>query len=177
MDTKGPAGEAEVARTFMSRSVIAGLALLLGACASAPSAAKSDALVDRYDEAVLKQVVAELGYAMIDTNVSASGKPFMSVEATDELSFRIMGEGCQGDGKDQICRGIQLSTQFGHTGADFASLIEQGNRTLRPAKLFPVDAGMAYERYLIMDGGISKQNLAENIAIFVQILQIVLDRL
>lgn len=161
----------------MSRGLVAGLVLMFGACASAPPAAKPGALIDRYDEAVLRKIVAELGYSLVDTDVSASGKPFMSVEAGDGPAFRIMGEGCQGEGAEQVCRGIQLSTQFGHTGADFASLIEQGNRTLRPAKLFPVDAGMAYERYLIMDGGISEQNLAENIAVFVQIMQIVLDRL
>jgi hypothetical protein len=162
----------------MIRGAVVGLSLLLAACATtAPSPAKSGALIDRYDEARLKKVVGELGYAVVDADISASGKPFLSVEVGEELAFRIMGESCQGEGAAQVCQGVQLSTQFGHTGADFADLIEQGNRTLRPAKLFQVDAGMAYERYLIMDGGISEQNLAENISVFVQVMQIVLERL
>jgi hypothetical protein len=158
--------------------VAAGLALVLGACASTgSSSAKSGALIDRYDEGALKKIVADLGYSLVDTDVSATGKPFMAVEAGDELSFRIMGESCEGEGKAQVCRGVQLSTQFGQTGADLDSIITQGNRTLRPAKLFPVDAGLAYERYLIMDGGITTENLATNITVFVEIMQIVLDRL
>ena len=68
-------------------------------------------------------------------------------------------------------------TQFGETNTDLDNLIEQGNRTLRPAKLFRVDAGMAYERYLIMDGGITEENLKTNISVFVEVLRIVLDRL
>jgi hypothetical protein len=161
----------------MVRGLIVGLALLLGACASTGTSAKSGALIDRYDEAALKKIVADLGYSLVDTDVSASGKPFMAVEASDELSFRIMGESCEGEGKAQVCRGVQLSTQFGQTGADLDNIIVQGNRTMRPVKLFPVDAGLAYERYLIMDGGITAENLATNITVFVEIMQIVLDRL
>ncbi len=168
----------------MVRGLVAGLALLLGACAStpasgpsSPAAATSGALITRYDEAALKKVVADLGYALVDTDVSSTGKPFMSVEASDELAFRIMGESCVGEGKDQVCQGIQLSTQFGETAADLGVIIEQGNRTLRPAKLFRVDSGMAYERYLIMDGGITPENLGVNISVFVEVMQIVLERL
>jgi hypothetical protein len=157
----------------------AGLAVALGACATTAGAAPaaSGALIDRYDEAVLKKVIADLGYALVDTDVSAAGKPFMSVEAGDGVAFRIMGESCEGEGASQVCQGVQLSTQFGQADADLANLIEQGNRTLRPAKLFAIDAGMAYERYLIMDGGITEKNLSTNISVFVEVLQIVLERL
>jgi hypothetical protein len=167
----------------MVRGVAAGLALLLGACASTPAsgplsfAAAPGGLITRYDEAALKKVVADLGYSLVDTDVSSTGKPFMSVEAGDEVAFRIMGESCVGEGKEQVCQGIQLSTQFGETAADLDVIIEQGNRTLRPAKLFRVDSGMAYERYLIMDGGITAENLSTNISVFVEVLQIVLERL
>jgi len=50
-------------------------------------------------------------------------------------------------------------------------IIEQGNRTLRPAKLFRIDSGLAYERYLIMDGGVSRENLKTNISVFVEVLE------
>jgi len=165
----------------MVRALAAGLVLLLGACATgapkAPGVASAGALITRYDEAALKQVVTGLGYSVVDSGLSSSGKPFLSVEAGKELAFRIMGESCEGEAAKQVCMGIQLSTQFAQTNDDLDNLIEQGNRTLRPAKLFRVDAGMAYERYLIMDGGITPENLKTNISVFVEILQIVLDRL
>jgi hypothetical protein len=162
----------------MIRALVAGLVLLVGACATgAPKAPSAGGLITRYDEAALKRIVTGLGYSVVDTAVSSTGKPFIAVEAGDEMAFRIMGESCEGEAAKQVCMGIQLSTQFGETSADLDNLIEQGNRTLRPAKLFRVDAGMAYERYLIMDGGITPENLKTNISVFVEILQIVLDRL
>jgi hypothetical protein len=166
----------------MMRWLAAGLGLLAAACAStatptggAPKAAGG--LIDRYDEAALKKIIADLHYKVVDTDVSSTGKPFMSVEAVDGVAFRIMGESCEGEGKDQVCAGVQLSTQFGDTAADLDNIIAQGNRTLRPAKLFRVDAGMAYERYLIMDGGISTENLSTNITVFVEVMQLLLERL
>lgn len=157
----------------------AGLGLFAAACASAAphSGPQAGGSIDRYDEAVLKKIVTDLRYSVVDTDVSSSGKPFMSVEAGDGAAFRIMGESCEGEGKDQVCRGIQLSTQFSETSADLDNIIAQGNRTLRPAKLFRVDAGMAYERYLIMDGGITPENLSTNITVFVEVMQILLERL
>ena len=164
------------------RWLVAGLGLLAAACASSapqsggtPKAAGG--LIDRYDEAALKKVIADLHYKVVDTDVSSSGKPFMSVEAGADVAFRVMGESCEGEGKNQVCLGIQLSTQFGETAADLDNIITQGNRTLRPAKLFRVDAGMAYERYLIMDGGISAENLSTNISVFVEVMQLLLERL
>jgi len=166
----------------MMRWLAAGLGLLAAACAStapqtgaAPRAAGG--MIDRYDETALKKVIGDLHYSVVDTDVSSSGKPFISVEAGDGVAFRIMGESCEGEGKDQVCQGIQLSSQFGETGTDLDNIITQGNRTLRPAKLFRVDAGMAYERYLIMDGGISAENLSTNISVFVEVMQLLLERL
>jgi hypothetical protein len=165
----------------MVRSLAFGLALTLGACAttapgnSAPSAGK---LVDRYDEAALSSIMAELKYAIVETSVSSSGKPFMTVEAGDELSFRVMGESCEGEGAAQVCLGVQLSTQFAEIdGTDFDAIMATANRTLRPAKLFRVDSGLAYERYLIMDGGISRENLKTNISVYVEVLQAIYGRL
>lgn len=158
---------------MMVRALVA--ALMLGGCATtgvpAP-AAETGALVDRYDEAVLRAIMADLAYAVVDTSENAAGKPFMMVEAGEALAFRVMGESCQGEGAAQVCAGVQLSTQFGETGeADFDEVMATANRTLRPAKLFRAGPGLAYERYLIMDGGVSRENLKTNIVVFVQVLE------
>jgi hypothetical protein len=152
----------------------AALSLPLCACATtAPtSTPTSIKLIDRYDETELTSILRELKYAIVDSSVSSSGKPFMTVEAGDELAFRVMGESCIGDGAAQICQGVQLSTQFAEAGGvDFDEVIANANRTLRPAKLFRIDSGLAYERYLIMDGGISRENLKTNISVYVEVLE------
>jgi hypothetical protein len=158
---------------MMVRALCAALAL--GACAtSGPSmqAPAAAAVVDRYDEGVLREIMAELRYAVVDASVNASGKPFMTVEAGDELSFRVMGESCEGEGVAQICAGVQLSTQFGEAGnVDFDAVMATANRTLRPAKMFRVESGLAYERYLIMDGGVTRENLRTNIVVYVEVLE------
>jgi hypothetical protein len=51
------------------------------------------------------------------------------------------------------------------------------NRTLRPAKLFWAGDTLAYERYLIMDGGVSRTNLKENISVYVEILEALMGQL
>jgi hypothetical protein len=165
---------------MMIRSIAACSLLALGACATAQNAAAPPQapLIDRYDEAALVSIMRELTYAVIETSVSASGKPFMTVEAGDGLSFRVMGESCRGEGAGQVCLGVQLSTQFGEIGGvDFDAVMAAANRTLRPAKLFRVDSGLAYERYLIMDGGITRENLKTNISIYVEILQVLYGQL
>ncbi len=159
---------------MIARVLVAALAM--GGCAT--SALKLDAgpaaeaQIDRYDGAELMSIMRELGYAVVDTSVNAAGKPFMTVEAGDELAFRVMGENCEGEGAAQVCAGVQLSTQFGETGGvDFDAVMATANRTLRPAKLFRVESGLAYERYLIMDGGVSPENLKTNIVVYVEVLK------
>jgi hypothetical protein len=162
------------------RSAILGLLLLLGACATtaAGNAPGISRLIDRYDEAQLAAIMRELKYVVVESSVTSSGKPFMTVEAGDELSFRVMAEACKGEGAAQVCLGVQLSTQFAEAGgADFDAIMDTANRTLRPAKLFRVDSGLAYERYLIMDGGISQENLKTNISVYVEVLEAIYGQL
>lgn len=164
----------------MLRYLALGVALMLGGCAtSAPQAPTSSTkLIDRYDEAALTSIMRELKYAIVESSVSSSGKPFMTVEAGDELSFRVMGESCEGEGPSQVCLGVQLSTQFAEAGdVDFDEVMAAANRTLRPAKVFRIDSGLAYERYLIMDGGISRENLKTNISVYVEVLEALYGRL
>jgi hypothetical protein len=165
----------------MMRPLVFALLLAAGACATAQTVsgpAPALALIDRYDEAALRSIMTELEYAVIDASVSDSGKPFLTVEASDELSFRVMGESCEGEGAAQVCRGVQLSTQFGEMGGvDFDAVMATANRTLRPAKLFRVDAGLAYERYLIMDGGVAHENLKTNISVYVEVLEAIYRQL
>jgi len=155
---------------------IIGLAAALSLCACAttsPTSAGPSAetgLIDRYDAPALRSIIAELGYTITDQGPSSTGKPMLVVETPENFSFRILGESCEGEGKDQVCQGVQLSTQFAESGADFDEIMARANRTLRPAKVFRVDAGLAYERYLIMDGGVSRENLKTEIEVFVEIL-------
>jgi hypothetical protein len=165
---------------MMIRFLTFGLALALGACATTgpQPAASSTKLIDRYDEAALTSILQELKYAIVESSVSSSGKPFMTVEAGDELSFRVMGESCVGEGAAQVCQGVQLSTQFAEAGdVDFDAVMATANRTLRPAKVFRIDSGLAYERYLIMDGGISRENLKTNISVYVEVLEVLFEQL
>jgi hypothetical protein len=148
--------------------------LALAACATAapPPAglANGAGLIDRYDDQLLRSILAELGYTISEQTPPSSAKPMLIVDTPQDFSFRLLGESCEGEGGDQICQGVQLSTQFAENGADFDEIMARANRTLRPAKVFRVDAGLAYERYLIMDGGVSRENLKTEIEVFVEIL-------
>jgi hypothetical protein len=177
----------------MKCAFAAGLLLLLASCAGAPTpaalaagvrastppaSAADQGLIDRYDEQALRSIFAELGYSVVDASVTASGKPFLSVEAGKTLAFVATGDGCEGKDALKICWGIQLSTVIGSAGgADLGEIQEKANRTLRPAKLFVGNAGLVYERYLVMDGGVSRENLKTNVSVYVEILQALLDQI
>ncbi|HVY90616.1 MAG TPA: YbjN domain-containing protein [Hyphomonadaceae bacterium] len=138
-------------------------------------------LIDRYDGPVLRSIISELGYTISDSDVDSQGRPRMTIEVGGDSSaaFRIVGQSCEGKDKDQVCQGIQLAAQFGKNGDDekLGDLVDRVNRTLRPAKIFWIDSGLAYERYLIMDGGVSRENLKTNIEVFVEILQAIWDQI
>lgn len=153
--------------------------LTLAACATTQAGGSADTggLIDRYDPAALRSIISELGYKVGDTGESSSGKPMMVIDTPEGLSFRILGESCDGEGKEQVCQGVQLSAQFAQGNADLDEVMARGNRTLRPAKLFRVDAGLAYERYLIMDGGVSRENLKTEVEVFVEILGALLKQI
>jgi Putative bacterial sensory transduction regulator len=171
----------------MLKWAIMGLALGLAACTSmsqapmgaAPGAAGADALIDRYDEVALKSITSELGYSISEKDTDNQGRPFMTVEAGGDMAFRIGGQSCEGKSKEQVCQGVQLTARFPGDPDDekLNEIVDRVNRTLRPAKIFFIESGVAYERYLIMDGGVSRENLKVNIEVFVEILEAILKQI
>jgi hypothetical protein len=152
----------------------------LSACATAPPAAgpnavEAGALIDRYDEQALRSVMSELGYEVLNARVNGVGKPAMSIKA-GEMAFEVTGESCEG--APQVCAGVQLSAQFPEPDSvDVDEVMAKANRTLRPAKLFRAGSGIVYERYLIMDGGLSRKNLSTEISVYVEILEALFKQL
>lgn len=144
--------------------------LLVAAALALPSAAQQP-LVDRYDETVLREVATSLGYKVVDVLENAD-KPSMTVEVDGSLAFQIEGLSCTGEGADQKCLGLHLAAILAGAGDnDPEELIAEINRTWRPGKLFAVSQGLAFERYLILDDGISRGNLASNIETFGEMLK------
>jgi hypothetical protein len=168
----------------MKRIVAASLILALGACASTgtpsaapPASAAAAGLIDRYDEQAMRSIMSELEYVVLDAHKNAAGRPAMSIEAGD-MAFEVTGESCEGAGAAQVCAGVQFSAQFPENDAvDVDEVMARANRTLRPAKLFRAGAGVVYERYLIMDGGISRENLKTEISVYVEILEALFGQL
>lgn len=135
-------------------------------------------LVTSYDEAVLRAVIKELGYKVGDTFIKPTGEPSMNVEMPGDLAFQIEGQFCTGKEKEQVCPGLEIATIFGDTGkVDSDVLIADVNRTYRPGKLFAFPRGFAFERYMILDGGITKENLSENIETYAEMLKAVWARM
>jgi hypothetical protein len=101
----------------------------------------------------------ELEYKVLDARINGDGKPAMSIEA-GALAFEVTGESGEGEGSARVCAGVQLAAQFPENSAvDVDEVMARANRTLRPAKLFRAGAGVVHERYLIMDGGISRDTI------------------
>ncbi len=158
--------------------MIRGLIAAIAFCLLAPQAMAQAMLVDRYDEAAIRKVVEELGYRVTDATVGSDGEPSLTVEMSGDLAFVIDGLFCRGEGKAQVCSGVQMAAIMGDPGGkDLDSVADKFNRTYRPAKLFVTTRGLVLERYLIMDHGVTVGNLKTNINVFCDMLTAIWENL
>lgn len=146
-------------------------ALLVLAVLAAPAALADEPLMDRFDGKALEKLITAMpDYKVLDNAIDAAGKPTMTVEFGD-FAFQVEGEFCEGEGKAQVCTGLQMSAILGDQGdADLDAVATKFNKGARAAKVFRIDAGLVLERYLILDHGVSPLNVKANIESFAEIL-------
>lgn len=165
----------------MIRACLAGLTLGGLALAATPAAMAQTALMERYDEAVIRKIVKEIGFGVSNYEIADDGEPTMTVEPPSDLPFLIDGMFCEGSDADKhkSCTGLQMAAIVGDVDGkqDLKAIAEKFNRGYRPAKLFVTDRGLVLERYLILDGGISEHNLKTNIEVFADMLKAIWDDL
>jgi len=177
----------------MVRGLVAGLVLMLGACATVPASgpasgpaggpavapvANSGALIDRYDAAAIESVAKELGFAVVSrTGPEEDGGPNIRLSSAKGGEFGAFGVSCSGDGAARKCDGIQFVASFdAPADADETAVyLDEVNATFSVAKMVQLENRLSLSRYLIMDSGISRGNLLVNLQIFEEVLGYVVE--
>lgn len=126
------------------------------------------------------QVVTELRAEDLDWLVAQGGhtvvarRPDMSADVDTQGGFKFMlqGEACEGAGKAMRCEGLALFAYWTLDASDAAKvapLLVAFNRDYPAAKVFMWDGAAAIERYVVISGGVTVENLLTEIEVFLLI--------
>lgn len=130
----------------------------------APAAAP--ALVQGWSEPQLGKVL-EMAAASGPSFSGAPERPVVDAANAEGLRFRLMGQGCQGE----TCTALIAVMGIGlPEGADANALAAAFNAKFVQAKFQPQGAtAVLMTRYILIQGGVSEENLAANLAQFLAI--------
>lgn len=150
---------------------LVGLAGLFLACGTATA----QTTIDRYDPAVLTKIVEDMGYDVLDeADASEDDGPFLIFENGDGLIFGFQGAVCDDKKAGARCLGILIyGALTPPEDDDFDSLSYMNTYNIQhsAAKLVDENGDLALTRYLIMDDGISRENLRVNVDVFVELYE------
>ncbi|MBI1359497.1 MAG: hypothetical protein GC155_04340 [Alphaproteobacteria bacterium] len=163
--------------TAMAACWFAGAAALAAPPATPPSStapAAAGGLIDHYDEAAIREMVAQMGHKVVRTADQGDDRPFLVMETKTGELVAALATACHGDGPKRLCQGIQLIVDMvPPEDANAEGLVEEFNGTYAAAKFFYVDGKVRLSRYIILDDGITRKNFQANVDVMVEIADLV----
>lgn len=150
-------------------------ALLTGALLAGPAHAQ-DVMMKALDFGVLREVTKELGITLSDEGVDDDGDYYFEMESESGLSFYLYGGGCSEGDPAQGCLGLNMIASF--TLDDVADAHDvMDSISYAFMKIYLSGDNIKASRYLIFDGGITRENMKENVSVFVQIADAIWEQL
>ena len=98
--------------------------------------------------------------------------PAVEMRTPEGLIFYAIGNACEAD----TCTGLKLLGRHEPEGRVTVAQINGFNRDIPPVKVWYNDNVMAMERYLILNGGVSRANLAYEVDTFITIMSVLVER-
>lgn len=155
-------------------AAIASAALSLGLFAS-PARAQ-DAVMKALDFGALKAASTELGYKLADEGVDEDGDYYLELQSDSGLMFYLYGAGCSEDDAAKDCLGLNMIASFTlNDEADAHEVMDSISYAFM--KIYRSGDDIKASRYLIFDGGITRENMKENVSVFVQIADSIWEQL
>ncbi len=155
-------------------AAIASAALSLALLASPAQA--QDVLMKALDFGELKAASAELGHTLADEGVDEDGDYYLEVQSESGLMFYLYGAGCSEDDPAKECLGLNMIASFTlNDEADVHEVMDSVSYAFM--KIYRSGDDVKASRYLIFDGGITRENMKENLSVFVQIADAVWEQL
>lgn len=151
------------------------LAALWFALATSPAHAQ-DTLMKALDFGALRTVSSELDLTVTDEGVDEDGDYYLEAESETGLLFYLYGAGCSEDDPAEGCLGLNLVASFTMDGeSDLHEVMDSISYAFM--KIYRSGEDIKASRYVIFDGGITRENMKENVSVFVQIADAIWEQL
>jgi hypothetical protein len=153
----------------------AALVVLCFAFTASPAQAQ-DTVMKALDFGQLRSASSELGLTLTDEGVDGDGDYYLEVESETGLLFYLYGAGCSEADPAQGCLGLNMVASF--TLNDEADVHEvMYSVSYAFMKIYRSGDDIKASRYVIFDGGITRENMKENVSVFVQIADAIWEKL
>jgi hypothetical protein len=149
--------------------LLAGLFALAFACLAAPALAEDgDKLMKVLDFEELREIAEELDYVVTEEGVDEDGDFYFEIESDTGLVFHLYGASCDDDNPRKDCAGLNAVGSFTlDAEADVPAVM--GTISFAFMKVYRSGDEVKISRYVIFDGGITRENLKENVRVFAEI--------
>lgn len=128
---------------------------------AAPASAQTVMTDFAFDD--LRSVLADLKDTVTDEDTNSEGVHFIEVKTEGGLSYVVYGRQCATE-KPLRCTGAQVMSSFTIKSARLDEAIEAIDYAA--VSDFAEDGEVKISRYLIFDGGITRENLKTNLTVF-----------
>ncbi|MDP3735938.1 MAG: hypothetical protein Q8R02_01035 [Hyphomonadaceae bacterium] len=135
--------------------------LFAAAVIAAPASAQTVMTDFSFDD--LRLVFADLKDTVTDEDTNSDGIHFIEAKTEGGLSYVIYGRQCATE-KPLRCTGAQIMSSFTIKSARLAEAIQAIDYAA--VSDFAEDDELKLSRYLIFDGGITRENLKTNLTVF-----------
>ncbi len=144
--------------------------------AYAQDAQAQDKMMKALDFGELKGAADELEYTLADEGVDEDGDYYLELQSDSGLMFYLYGAGCSEDDAAKDCLGLNMIASFTlNDEADAHEVMDSISYAFM--KIYRSGDDIKASRYLIFDGGITRENMKENVSVFVQIADSIWEQL
>lgn len=138
-------------------------------CATAGGAsAQSAKLMTDWSTGDLKPLLTDMGMTIKGEEALDNGTPLLLVTSADGFNFFAYGGDCTGSGAQARCNGLNLEAYIDH------DTVAEAEATYKATDFIAIkynldEKSVRISRYIIFDGGITRDNLEANIEVFTRL--------
>jgi hypothetical protein len=152
-------------RTFLIAAATAALSLSAADAAQAQIATRTGQVVGELRESDLEWLATQGGHRITGRRSDMQ----IDVDTAEGFKFSLQGEACSGEGKAMRCEGLALFASWTLEPGDVGKVtpvITAFNREYPAAKVFMWEGSAAMERYAIVTGGVTIEQLVTELNVF-----------
>ncbi|WP_084397787.1 YbjN domain-containing protein [Henriciella aquimarina] len=153
------------------KSVVFAAAALAVSGFACPAMAQAGDVVTEVTQSDLASFAEAEGHTVTQRGEDPEA-PTVQAQTEGGMLYYLVGNACEAGS----CRGIKLIARFAADDQVTSEKVNQINRDVPPLKLWYDDSGLSVERYIILNRGVTRDNIVFELSTFDVIVQNVIDR-